>query len=252
VKALGCDVLPYVGNEGTAGGFNRGVQALLASGAEEYVLLLDQDSRAPDGMVEGLVAASRAGTGAGLAIAAVGPLLGDVKDERVARPLPPRVAAGLIPVETLASSGTLVRHDVLARIGPLDATLFIDGVDHEWCLRARAQGLASYVAPHVRLAHNMGDRLVRLGGRPRPIHDNPVRHYYIVRNSLLLARRAYLPARWRARELALTVRRIVAYALLSARRRESTRNMVRAIADGLAGRSGPMNPPPRDRVRDPD
>lgn len=239
LRAAGCLVLDYDGNGGTARGFNRGIRAVLDDADAEYVLLMDQDSRAPDGMVAGLVAASRAGLEAGLPVAAVGPLLGDVKHTGRPRDALPS-AASLVPIETLASSGTLVHRDALAAVGLMDEALFIDAVDHEWCLRAASRGLLSYVAVEVPLAHNMGDRFVMIAGRPRPLHANPVRHYYIVRNSFLLLRRPYLPREWRRKELARTLRRIVGYAVLSDHRTRSVRYMARAIADAARNRAGPL------------
>lgn len=239
LRAAGCVVLEYEANGGTAVGFNRGIRALLNSGGEDYILLLDQDSRAPDGMVDGLVAGSRVGREAGLPIAAVGPLLGDVKN--AGAPITtPSGSAALVEVETLASSGTLVRRDVFDAVGLMDEGLVIDAVDHEWCLRAASRGLRSYVVADVRLLHNMGDRFVRFGGRPHLLHYNPVRHYYIIRNSLLLLRRSYLPRRWRARELARTLRRIVGYTVLSSHRARSVRYMGRALADAARNRSGAL------------
>jgi hypothetical protein len=161
----GCEVLPYEGNGGTATGFNPGIRAVLEGGAEEYVLLSDQDSRAPEGMVAGLVAASRAGRDAGLPVGAVADL---------------------------------------------------------------------------RLEHDMGDRLVWIGERQRLLHGNPVRQYSIVRNSLLLLRRPYLPRRWRRQQLARTLRRLGGYAVLSEERARSVRYMARAVADAARNRSGPL------------
>lgn len=238
LRTAGCEVLPYEGNGGTAGGFNRGIRQVLEGGGEEYVLLLDQDSAAPAGMVAALVAADQTGRVAGLRIAAVGPVLGDVKDAAPGAG-GARDESRLRPAESLASSGTLVHRDALGVVGLMDEALFIDAVDHEWCLRAKSRGLTAYVVPAARLAHNMGDRLVRtLARRPRPLHDNPVRHYYIVRNSLLLLRRPYLSRTWKIRETALTIRRIVGYSLLSSRRAQTVRFIALAILDAARGRSG--------------
>lgn len=239
LREAGCAVLAYEGNGGTATGFNRGIRAVL-DGPEEYVLLLDQDSRAPTGMAAALVAASRAGRAAGLPVAAVAPLLEETKN--AGRPVDhPPDSDRLTPVETLVSSGTLVHRDVLAAVGLMDERLFIDGVDHEWCLRAAARGLRSYVAADTRLLHDMGDQLVPIGGRRRLLHTNPVRHYYIVRNSLLLLRRPYLPRRWRRQQFARALRRLVFYAVYSEDRARSLRYMARAVADAARNRTGVLD-----------
>lgn len=239
LQHAGCSVLEYDTNGGTAAGFNRGIRACLDGGSEEYVLLLDQDSRAPDGMVVGLVAATREGRDTGLAIAAVGPVVCDVKNANQPVDAVPDSTA-LVPVDVLVSSGTLVHRNVFATVGLMDEQLFIDGVDHEWCLRAAALGLRSYVVPAVRLTHDMGDRLVRIGGRLRVLHGNPVRQYYIIRNSLLLLRRAYLPRRWRTRQFARTLRRLVFYVAYSDDRARSVRYLVRALTDAARNRSGAL------------
>ena len=121
---------------------------------------------------------------------------------------------------------------------PMMEELFIDGIDHEWCFRAWSKGYAVRVSNRVTMLHDMGDASLNYFGRYKPVHRSPVRHYYVVRNTLYLTRLAYLPLGWRLRELLKTPRRIAAYVLFSSDRWRTVRLIAHALCDGLAGRMG--------------
>jgi rhamnosyltransferase len=88
------------------------------------------------------------------------------------------------------TSGNLLNVAAASRVGGFDASLFIDYVDHEICLRLRREGYQILEASEVRLMHSLGTMEVRrfLGKRPRVSHHSRLRRYYITRNRALLWR----------------------------------------------------------------
>jgi len=142
---------------------------------------------------------------------------------------------------TLAiTSGCLFTKDSLQRVGLMDESLFIDAVDHEWCLRAQAMGFDICFSQNAILQHTIGDRAIVLGPVRKPMHSNPERHYYIIRNSLYLLRKSYIPWRWKLLEIMKTIRRAVAYPLLSHSPVLSLQMVALGIGHGLTGRMGKL------------
>jgi rhamnosyltransferase len=88
------------------------------------------------------------------------------------------------------------------------------------------------------MIHDMGDIGINYWGQYKPIHRSPIRHYYIIRNTLYLVRLTYVPIRWKLVELLKTFRRIMAYLVFSSDRLASVRLIFLGIFDGLCGRLG--------------
>jgi rhamnosyltransferase len=230
-------------NIGLATALNQGIAYALKLGPR-YVLLLDQDSRPEAGMGAGLMEAAVRAEEQGVRVGCVGPVLIDRK-----APAPGEAAAAapatgpLIPALSIATSGALVSVDALRAVGMMWDALFIDGIDHEWCFRAQAKGYGVFVAPAVRMEHDMGEHGINFLGRYKPIHRSAFRHYHIVRNGLWLARRSYIPWRWRAVETGKLLYRIPVYLLVGSDRPRTVSAILRGVAAGLRGApaNGKMN-----------
>ena len=174
----------------------------------KYVLFLDQDSLPQDGMVSGLRQTLNRLQANGHKVACVGPrvrLPGSSKPAVFARlgwfglqrqSCPHDEAA--IECDFLLSSGSLVPLEVIDDVGGMEEALFIDQVDTEWCLRARAKGYRVFGACGAVLEHRLGEALFRIWfGRWRHLpRHKPFRYYYIFRNSVHLFRREYAPRKW--------------------------------------------------------
>jgi len=184
-------------NLGFAGGNNVGLRYLLASGAEGFVWLLNNDMVVAPDVLEHLLAAADTTP----AVGAVGATILDyVEPDRV------QEAAGGIVVEwhgmvtrmcesgrtretvraplarlDYVSGGCLLAPlDVVRRVGLLDERFFLYAEDIEWSLRMRAAGFALAWAPRALVWHK--------GGRSA-VHGSPLHDYHYVRSSLLLARK---------------------------------------------------------------
>lgn len=209
-------------NMGVAAAQNRGIERALAMGAA-HVLLMDQDSVPVPGMVARLLEALA--SPASREVAAAGPRLLDPrtgtsldylkkKGARFRRLPAPQSAATPLEVDYLIASGCLIPAEILRRVGLMDETLFVDAVDTEWCMRARAAGFCLLAETRAVLEHTLGARSVHRWGRTLVFHG-PQRQYYIFRNNLLLCRRPYVDRAWCRLMAKVLPRRFLFYALAS-------------------------------------
>ncbi|HEY5799627.1 MAG TPA: glycosyltransferase family 2 protein [Burkholderiaceae bacterium] len=245
-REAGAHCLRQDENLGLAAGFNLGIEWAEKRGAS-HVLLSDQDSEPAPVMVAKLLAGEARLAQLGKQVAAVGPRFTDIKTGRrnpvattgwlyLAKRDKPQFET-FIEASYLISSGVLLRTSVVRQVGPMREELFIDAIDVEWCLRAARHGLRSYTVEDAGMLHDIGESAVRIGPVMRALHS-PLRHYYILRNALLLLRDPQLPWRWKVAELLKSLRRIVAYPLLSKQPLQELKWLRRALWDGLRGRSG--------------
>ena len=140
----GVTVLRDGRNRGLAGGLNAGLDALAADRGEDagvdegeqpdLVLFLDQDSVLGEELVLGLAEHL---TDPAIGIAAPAPW-----DEAQGRFYEPGTENGpdVADKDTVITSGMLVRREVIERVGRFRTEFFVDHVDNDFCLRARAAG----------------------------------------------------------------------------------------------------------------
>lgn len=96
-------------------------------------------------------------------------------------------------VRATITSGSLVRCEALDIVGPYDDRLFIDGVDHDFCLRCRRAGWLVVEGRRAVMDHSLGAvSLHRLFGRRIACTNHSAsRRYYITRNTLALSARHF-------------------------------------------------------------
>ena len=119
---------------------------------------------------------------------------GKIDPEKIARKNPE------VEVDGLNSSGTLISTEAFRVIGEFDSHLFVDHVETDWCFKAKAKGFKLFATTKTKLTHFMGDDICYywfLGKKSMP-YRSPSRHYYLARNSILLQKRGYIPAAWKA------------------------------------------------------
>jgi len=235
-------VLALPDNLGIAAAHNAGIDFARRAQAT-HVLLLDQDSVPAADMVTRLLAASRVLSERGSDVAAVGPAIIDAHDTAAA-------GATLVPVDVLISSGMLIALGAIDRLGAMDDTLFIDQVDSEWCLRARAAGARSYRVGEARMTHRLGSRTLRLWllrWYRVPVHT-PQRHYFNFRNSVRLYRRSYVPLSWMLRDLPRLLKLLLFFSIVGKDRVRHLGMMLRGVRDGWRDLGG--NPFPGQGLSD--
>jgi rhamnosyltransferase len=238
-------------NQGIAAAQNIGIAEAIERGAD-YILLLDHDSIPMPDMVEKLYLTCRALLQDGKKVAAVGPSyrvphandssyfvqFGMVKFKKIERQQ--WAGKAYVLADFLISSGCLIPTAALEDIGPMDETLFIDHVDTDWFLRARAKNYLIYGVPDALMEHFLGDSqfMFRLG-KPRmlPVHK-PIRFYYIFRNSILLYRRTYAAKKWILNDLVRLGLMFIVFTTCIHPRGQYLKMIGRGIADGIRGISG--------------
>ncbi len=237
---LGC-------NYGIACGQNVGISQAIAAKCD-HVLLLDQDSLIPVGMVKELLRAEASLLNRSLKLGALGPWYRDKKGWRVApaithgkyfvtKNLMPTSSEAPVRVDYLIASGSLIRTQVLNEVGFKLEQLFIDWVDVEWCLRASRLGYLHFMAPTIMMDHDIGDRVITALGRTINLHSD-VRNYYIVRNAcyLMLNRQVY--RRWRVNILFKIPMWVILFSVTSKTKLRAFFMLIRACFDGFTARLG--------------
>lgn len=91
------------------------------------------------------------------------------------------------------TSGNFLNLRLFNAIGRFDDTLFIDGVDYDYCAKVRLAGYRTLLFNNILLEHQLGILHERKNLFTRKTkykrEHNPQRAYYIARNSLYLARK---------------------------------------------------------------
>lgn len=249
------EILAQGTNLGIARAINVAFESVMHRGTAQFVALFDQDSTPSSGMITRLEAHYDALASDG-PVAQIGPYFFEQNrghylpfiefKHGVPRRKHARDGVHSTTADYLITSGALVPLDTIRRVGLLDDSLFIDYVDIEWGLRAKAAGFQSYGAFDVRMEHAIGEKALNLGLVRLAMH-RPVRRYYYYRNALLLCRRRYIPSSWKFHELARLALKFWIFALLSPSRASDVPMMLRGIVDGLRGRTGKLPEPARKR-----
>lgn len=230
------------GNYGIARAQNLGIEWARSQGAT-HVLLMDQDSLPAPDMVFVLLSAAQRHQD----LAAVGPRYLDTRQDNP----PPFIrirglrlerhacapSRPVVPVDYLISSGCLIPMEALDRVGLMREDLFIDYVDIEWGLRARSHGLQSYGICMAAMAHSLGETPCYFMGRSIPVHT-PLRHYYHVRNAILLYRESWVPFNWKLVDGWRMLLKFGFFSLITPPRLQHLRMMALGCWHGLRGKTG--------------
>lgn len=252
----GCRLIALGANEGIAAAQNHGVELIEnEKPACEYVLFLDHDSVPGSDFIEGLVDEFRRIETISPHIGVLGPAIFEpragahygfhvIRGLRYLRVLPNAMTEDAVQCATINSAGTFCPLRVMQEVGPFDASLFIDHVETDWCFRASHRGFQLYGTRRVSLEHRMGDDVlnVNLPGKTITLpYRSPHRHHYLMRNSVEMLRRNYIPATWKfycLLKIAITFFLFGIFADDSAAQR---RAILRGIRDGLRGGSGRLS-----------
>jgi len=187
----GVELIRNGSNLGIATALNVGIRHALQAGFQ-WVATFDQDSSVPDRYFEELfrayntcLAPERVGMivpGKCSPQAAVLPHIAVSEDSLFSY-----IPAGI-------TSGSLTKAVVFQVAGMYDEGLFIDFVDVDFCLQLRKSGFKILKAKRAVLNHELGTKQTRnlLGFKISFRSHAPWRHYYMMRNRILLCRRYYV------------------------------------------------------------
>lgn len=188
-RNIAVSVVRLGSNLGIATALNTGLR-LAASQGFRWLATFDQDSRATESMLEEMAQALAAFPERDR-VGLVAPLHQDrrggvtVSDGRREKAGP-----GWNVIRTTMTSGNLVNIAAAQAVGGFDDSLFIDYVDHEFCLRLRRRGYRILEATRAVLDHALGNMEMRSLGVARMgvTHHPALRRYYITRNRMLVWR----------------------------------------------------------------
>jgi len=227
-------------NEGIASALNAGVR-WAASRGFQWVLTFDQDTIvSPEMVAEFEMVARSYPEPARLAV------VGSNYQDKVNGKLLSWSGRGTdnalsTKIPSVLTSGSLISVSAFQTIGGFRDGFFIDCVDHEYCLHARALGFDVVVTSKPVMRHEIGHvsehRL--FGKKVRAANHSPVREYYRARNSIVLIRE-YLARepRWLLYYMWSWSKSVVFIFLFEKDRMQKLGNTIRGCVDGLLGRTG--------------
>lgn len=231
-----CVLIENGENLGIAVALNVGLRWALHN-RYDWVALFDQDSTVGDGMID-LMVESHSSSAESAHIAIVTPkhierLSGDW--------MMPYLAQDGSPL-TVVTSGSLLPTEVIHECGLFEEPLFIDCVDDEFCLRARARGFTISLCEEAVLYHRLGEpTLHSLFGRRsiRTFNYSAERRYYMARNRVVMCRRYWSRHfGWCVKQLISLGKDAVKIALVETNRRRKLDLLARGVVDGVCGRLG--------------
>lgn len=196
-------------NQGLAIAQNKGIELAKQKNAE-FVFLLDQDSVLPIGMVDTLRKEFEHLKCDNINVGAIGPVIHSAYTSTDAKTVVSlgfklKQADVMSTMETsyIIASGTLIPMGVIDEVGGLCEKLFIDGLDLEWCIRAKSKGYKIYITSKTKLTHQLGN-----GNKNKILSHSPQREYYIVRNDVWISKQQYIPWGYRFRKTLTPVCRL--------------------------------------------
>ncbi|MDG1943860.1 MAG: glycosyltransferase family 2 protein [Halioglobus sp.] len=222
--------LPQNSNIGLAAALNVGGEAALRAGFD-WVITFDQDSDPVADFLEQHIACWNQSE--------LQPFILGCNYFDVADRASPRFRKGGYVREctTVITSGCLMFLPHWREMGMFCDGYFIDGVDHEICLRARSRGLV--VARHgwVLMQHRIGEKTA--GFRFFPYAHPALRKYYSTRNGVCNIRRySSTDPLWVLRKCLSLCWELIILLLLESDKGLKIKAMRRGFADALKGKAG--------------
>ena len=240
-------------NFGIAYAQNIGLEAAMDANAD-FVLIMDQDSIPEKEMVAKLHSAFE-NTHSNTLIAAGSSYIDPRTNVRsyfmVSRfGLPFRYRSNnkkdsknIVDVAFLISSGTLISVPKLLEVGGMRSNYFIDHVDTEWCLRAKAKGFSLAGVLSASMEHSLGDKVKRvwLFYLRSVAHHSPLRDYYMYRNTVLMLRDVKIPFLWKCFVAFRLIPFATYFILFTKERALRIKCMSLGLKHGFAGIDGEVN-----------
>lgn len=233
---------PLLKNVGIAAAQNIGIRHFIDLGYD-FVLFSDQDSIASEKVVSKLLENYQALQKKGIKVGAVGTRAinrqsgmpyGD-KSKMIARFSKETFvnSSDITEYYSVISSISLISRISLLDVGGFDESLFIDGVDHEWCWRAwHKSQWRSFVVEDAKVNHQLGEGDKKVASRSIAI-ASPFRMYYQFRNYLWLCRRDYVPGYWKKKNGVKYLVKLFYFPICIAPRAMYLKHIIHGVIRGL-------------------
>ena len=227
--------LPLGENKGIAAAQNEGIRHFQQLGYD-YIIFADQDTVVSEDAVERLLATSLYLQSHGIIVGAVAPV---AVRTQTGTPMSYKLVylsdynEHIMQVIQTMNSMSLIKLSLFDKVGLMDESLFIDGVDSEWCWRAtKLVGATFYYDRNIQMTHQLGIATNKLLNREISI-ASPTRLYYQYRNYLWLMRRDYVPRQWLVRHGVKYFIKIFYYTIKGPNRRSYIKNIYNGIKAGI-------------------
>ena len=235
LESIPFDIIENHTNLGIATALNIGLNHEFAIRCR-WVLTMDQDTLCYPEMVHTLLLTAGACPSAP---AVIGGNYFDTKKGR--HEVSAKTSVPCLERKTVITSGCLVDAAFAREIGGFRDDFFIDQVDHEFCLRARANGGRVAISAKAVMQHSVGGwrgPRVPLLGWELPDHS-ALRKYYITRNSIAIAMDYWRkePA-WCLVRLTRLFAGVTSIVLFEPEKAKKIRAFATGLGDGLQGRMG--------------
>lgn len=223
------------GNIGIAAAQNFGIKYAIDNNFD-YLYFLDQDSISPHNIINSLQIEYEFLKSAQINIGAIGPRpfnRSENKEYKGSVKRGTKINDKITEVTELISSASFIEVNTFKKVGLMDETLFIDGVDHEWCWRANhIDNYRFFIAENIKLSHQLGE-----GDRyflwKKVAIPTPFRTYYQFRNYFILLNRKYVPIYWKFANGLKYFIKLFYFPLCISPRREYLKNILKGLKDGL-------------------
>ena len=225
-------------NRGIGTALNQGLRRASERGFS-WALTLDQDSSPLPNLVDAAARAFQAHPRRER-VAAIGAAVVDPPGPT------PAPTDAYRPMTAVITSGTLHSIPAWERLGGFREDYFIDCVDTEFCLRARAHGLEVVAATEAALVHGIGtpSRKRAMGRWMMPTNHSPLRRYYVTRNRLSFWRRyARSDGRFVLTDMRQSIREWIGIAFAETDRAAKLGAILAGSRDAVLGRFGPRRLP---------
>ena len=233
-------------NLGLARALNIGIQRAATLGYS-WVLLLDQDTRVELDMVRTLLAIHDSFPDRER-LAVLGSNFSDATERRTDAVGHESLDEHWQEVERVITSGSLLPLEAHFAVGPFREEFFIDYVDEEYCLRAKAKGYRIIKSRKHLMSHAIGSPTVHkiFGTGKWTTNHAPDRRYYIARNNTVLLREYgnYRAGMWAWKSFRRCLRQCKRIALYEDLKTRKIAAVIHGLWDGIRGNMGPRNPPP--------
>lgn len=227
--------LKYAGNkriEFVKNGANKGIafalNRLMMMGKEcrcSWVITLDQDSIVPNGLVK-----SYSEKFVDKDVGIISPV---IKDRNIVHKTPPKGQEHFSDIEFCITSASLTSVYAWEEVGGFDEKLFIDYVDHDFCIRIREKGFRILRDNSVMLSHAIGNATEKkVFGRWISVSNHSAfRKYYQIRNNIYLSKKYHQWSKYKClRNIVITYLKVI---LFEDKKFEKLRKMNRGLLDGL-------------------
>ena len=225
-------------NKGTACALNEGVR-WAASQGYQWVLTLDQDTAVGPDMVDSMGETFR-GCHFADRLAVIGSNYRDKVTGRVLSQVIGSKSSSDGEITTALTSGSLISVDAFEVIGGFRDEFFIDCVDHEYCLHARAHGFHVVMTSKPVMEHGIGHTTEHrlLWKTIGTSNHSPARQYFMTRNTLIMAQE-YIGKEpwWVLRYLWSWLKSILRVCLFEEERIAKMKQIVRGCVDGVLKRT---------------